>query len=91
MLQVLNLSKNNIILKVIKHGILPFIFQKEHPTFLGPTCTINLTKCDMPGCNCKLVHCPFCDKDHFKPAKPARVQDHLEMSHFAHGVQYDGM
>jgi len=64
--------------------------QKEHPTFLGPSCTINLTKCDIPSCNCKMVHCPFCDPSHFIPAKAGRVQDHLELTHFAHGVQYDG-
>ena len=37
-----------------------------------------------------MVHCPFCDPSHFIPAKAGRVQDHLELTHFAHGVQYDG-
>ncbi|XP_052807919.1 uncharacterized protein LOC128236834 [Mya arenaria] len=65
--------------------------RKDHPTFLGPSCTINLTKCDTPNCNCKMVHCPFCDPSHFIPAKAGRVQDHLELTHFAHGVQYDDL
>ncbi|XP_053374679.1 uncharacterized protein LOC123532869 [Mercenaria mercenaria] len=65
--------------------------RKDHPTFLGPSCTINLTKCDDRDCNCKMVHCPFCDPSHFIPAKAGRVQDHLELTHFAHGVQYDDL
>lgn len=65
--------------------------RKDHPTFLGPSCTINLTKCDDPECNCRMVHCPFCDPSHFIPAKAGRVQDHLELTHFAHGVQYDDL
>ncbi|XP_060552271.1 uncharacterized protein LOC132713639 isoform X3 [Ruditapes philippinarum] len=65
--------------------------RKDHPTFLGPSCTINLTKCDDSDCNCKMVHCPFCDPSHFIPAKAGRVQDHLELTHFAHGVQYDDL
>ncbi|KAL4222871.1 hypothetical protein ACF0H5_018911 [Mactra antiquata] len=65
--------------------------RKDHPTFLGPSCTINLTKCDDRECNCKMVHCPFCDPSHFIPAKAGRVQDHLELTHFAHGVQYDDL
>ncbi|WAQ93562.1 ZN415-like protein, partial [Mya arenaria] len=52
--------------------------RKDHPTFLGPSCTINLTKCDTPNCNCKMVHCPFCDPSHFIPAKAGRgIPDRL--------------
>lgn len=53
--------------------------------------SIKLGYCKDSGCGCKLVHCPFCDKSHFKPAKPSRVRDHLELKHFAHSVKYEDM
>ncbi|XP_060068541.1 uncharacterized protein LOC132548677 [Ylistrum balloti] len=61
------------------------------PTIIPLSDTIRLSYCKSSECGCKSVHCPFCDKSHFKPAKPSRVRDHLELKHFAHSVKYDDM
>ncbi|OWF56205.1 uncharacterized protein LOC110450547 [Mizuhopecten yessoensis] len=58
-------------------------------TFIPLTDSVRLGYCKSSDCGCKSVHCPFCDKTHFKPAKPSRVRDHLELKHFAHSVKYD--
>ncbi|XP_033763431.1 uncharacterized protein LOC117344710 [Pecten maximus] len=60
-------------------------------TIISLSDSIRLGYCKNSGCGCKLVHCPFCDKSHFKPAKPSRVRDHLELKHFAHSVKFDDM
>ncbi|KAK3587912.1 hypothetical protein CHS0354_014426 [Potamilus streckersoni] len=62
---------------------------QEDMTIIQSGKSIELEKCQKDGCQCRLVHCPFCDTDHFKPSKPARTRDHLEATHFAHAVHYD--
>ncbi|KAL3832718.1 hypothetical protein ACJMK2_024335 [Sinanodonta woodiana] len=62
---------------------------QEDVTIIPSGKSVELEKCQKDGCKCRLVHCPFCDTDHFKPSKPARTRDHLEATHFAHAVHYD--
>lgn len=68
----------------------------KHTSILNKDDNITLTYCTDQSCGYKEkqsrhVHCPFCSADHFLPnRRPGKVQDHLEIKHFAFGVQFDG-
>lgn len=66
-------------------------YRTKHVSILsGGAVSLSLHRCLVPGCCGNLVHCPFCDVQQYKPAQPARVQDHLHLSHFQYAVYYDG-
>lgn len=55
----------------------------------GPV--LSLGRCLVQGCCSNMVHCPFCDRQQYKPTQPARVRDHLYLSHFQHAVYFEGV
>ena len=69
--------------------------ESRHKTILGggssSSASISLHRCVLRDCCDNRVHCPFCDIRQYKPAQPARVRDHLHLTHFQHAVYYDGM
>ncbi|GAB1606033.1 uncharacterized protein LOC115217962 [Argonauta hians] len=52
---------------------------------------ILLDMCTAENCCNGKIHCPFCDVNHFKPTKPHRVRDHLELLHLSYAVQAEGV
>ena len=68
--------------------------ESRHKTILGggssSSASISLHRCVLRDCCDNRVHCPFCDIRQYKPAQPARVRDHLHLTHFQHAVYYDG-
>ncbi|KAL8591664.1 hypothetical protein ACOMHN_056780 [Nucella lapillus] len=69
--------------------------EPHHKTILGGDATssamVSLQRCNLQDCCDNRVHCPFCDTRQYKPTQPARVRDHLHLTHFQHAVYYDGM
>lgn len=70
---------------------IPLLFQRqEHISIIPVSQEVVIDKCVADNCCDGKVHCPFCDTDHFKPTKPTRVRDHLELLHMSYAVQAEG-
>ncbi|CAE1225146.1 unnamed protein product [Acanthosepion pharaonis] len=65
--------------------------RQEHISIIPVSQEVVIDKCVADNCCDGKVHCPFCDTDHFKPTKPTRVRDHLELLHMSYAVQAEDL